>query len=139
MADIEVVEVEVQPAIAVVEVQVPGIQGPAGPDPWLGQVQTVTASTVTTEIDYSLGRHVVMALNADTALSVVEWDETGEVNRLTLEIHSSGTRAITWPGAVKWSGGTPPTLTGNGIDIIILTTTNAGAEIFGFAAGLDMS
>jgi len=34
----------------------------------------------------------------------------------------TGSRTVTWPGTVKWSGGTAPTLTtdGGGIDIASL-------------------
>lgn len=33
---------------------------------------------------------------------------------------------ITWPGTVKWPGGTVPTLTTTGVDVIVLTSFDAG-------------
>jgi len=41
--------------------------------------------------------------------------------------------------AVKWAGGTAPTLTSSGTDILCFTTFDGGTNYYGFAAGLDMS
>ena len=40
---------------------------------------------------------------------------------------------------VKWAGGTAPTLTSSGTDILCFTTFDGGTNYYGFAAGLDMS
>ena len=41
--------------------------------------------------------------------------------------------------AVKWAGGTAPTLTSSGTDILCFTTFDGCTNYYGFAAGLDMS
>ena len=40
---------------------------------------------------------------------------------------------------VKYAGGTAPTLTSSGIDILTFTTFDGGTTYFGFAAGLAMA
>ena len=41
--------------------------------------------------------------------------------------------------AVKWPGGTGPTLTASGTDILTFTTFDGGTQWYGFAAGIAMS
>jgi hypothetical protein len=41
--------------------------------------------------------------------------------------------------SAKYAGGTAPTLTTSGIDILTLTTFDGGTTYFGFAAGLAMA
>ena len=38
---------------------------------------------------------------------------------------------------VKWPGGTAPTLTASGVDILTFTTFDGGTNWYGFAAGID--
>jgi len=45
---------------------------------------------------------------------------------------------VNWPAAVDWAGGTAPSLTSSGVDILTFTTVDAGTTWYGFAAGLDM-
>ena len=67
---------------------------------------------------------------------------SGKVSAFTLTVtQDSSARAITWPGAVKWSGGTAPTLSsGSGdVDVFVFFTNDGGTKYFGFTAGQDMS
>ena len=59
---------------------------------------------------------------------------------LILTQDGSGSRAVTWPGAVDWAGGTAPTLTTTaaGKDIFTFLTVDAGTTWYGFTAGQDM-
>ena len=41
--------------------------------------------------------------------------------------------------AVKWAGGTAPTYTASGTDVLCFTTFDGGTNFYGFAAGLDFS
>jgi len=51
----------------------------------------------------------------------------------------TGNRIVTWPGSVKWAGGTAPTLSTapNSIDVLTLATIDGGATWIGFVSGLD--
>jgi hypothetical protein len=45
--------------------------------------------------------------------------------------------AITWPGSVDWAGGTAPTLTASGLDILVFTTIDGGTIWHGAVASTD--
>ena len=65
---------------------------------------------------------------------------------LTLFITNGGLATVTWlsgahgggGAAVDWAGGSAPTLTNSGLDILTFTTINGGTQWYGFAAGTDM-
>lgn len=63
----------------------------------------------------------------------------GKSFTLVLVQDGTGSRTVTWPGTVKWPGGTAPTLsTGAGkIDYLSFLCTD-GTNWAGFAAGLDV-
>ncbi len=54
---------------------------------------------------------------------------------------ATGSRIVTWPAAVKWAGGTAPTLTTTAAatDIMTLFTIDAGTTWFGSVIGLNLS
>lgn len=64
---------------------------------------------------------------------------SGTAGSFTLILTNGGSQTITWPASVKWEGGTAPTLTASGIDILTFITVDGGTTWYGFAAGLDMS
>jgi len=65
---------------------------------------------------------------------------------LTLVVTNGGLATVTWlsgahgsgGSAVDWAGGTAPTLTSSGVDVLVFTTINGGTQWMGFAAGLDV-
>jgi len=78
----------------------------------------------------------VLTMNASiTTLTLSGAPASGTVGTFTLFItqDATGSRTITWPAAVKWANGVAPTLTTTGtkIDIVTLTTYNAGSTWFG--------
>ena len=116
-----------------------GAQGPAGPDPWLEPIQYLTADGGTLLIDYSLGKHVVLTVQADTVLDVTGWPLAGRIARLTLETINDGAFQITgWPAGTKSQQGQIPILTTgpNGEDTIVLTSIDGGASIKLYLAGI---
>ena len=117
-----------------------GAQGPRGPDPWLDPVQDVTGSGAVL-IDYAAGKHVRLKVAGNiTSLSVVNWPPAGRIARLTLEILNDGNFNIgAWPVGTVWQDGSVPMITpGAGArDRFILSTTDAGATIFGDPVGFN--
>jgi len=43
-----------------------------------------------------------------------------------LELANGGAATVTWPAAVKWPGGTSPTLTAAGTDVFVFITDDGG-------------
>lgn len=92
------------------------------------QTPTVAATTV---VDYELGQFVVLDLQpaSITTLTLSNPPASGLYGELFFEIIQGSTaRTITWPGAVKWPGGTAPVLTttNDAVDEIHLRTRNGG-------------
>ncbi|MGI0075916.1 MAG: hypothetical protein ACREAU_00740, partial [Nitrosopumilaceae archaeon] len=67
---------------------------------------------------------------------------SGNAGNFTFIVTQDGTgsRTITWPGSVRWSGGTPPTLTTTAgkTDLFTFVTTTGGTIWYGFVAGLNL-
>jgi len=68
-------------------------------------------------------------------------------NSLTLIITNGGAGTVTFKAgahggggnSAKWAGGTAPTLTTSGVDVLTFTTFDGGTNFYGFAAGLAMA
>jgi hypothetical protein len=63
---------------------------------------------------------------------------TGDAGGFRLVLTNGGAFAITFPASVDWDGGTAPTLTAAGVDIIDFTTSDAGTIWYGTVVGSDM-
>lgn len=99
------------------------------------KVQSVTAAA-TTAVNRANGENVALTLGMSiTTLTVSGWPASGFTGKLRLVIVSSGAFTIAWPAGTKWAGGTAPTLTSSGTDIVILMTDNAGTTIYGSVVG----
>ena len=64
---------------------------------------------------------------------------TGKAGTITLLLTNGGSQTVTWDPQIDWAGGTAPTLTAAGIDILTFITQDAGTIWYGFAAGLAMA
>jgi hypothetical protein len=62
---------------------------------------------------------------------------TGKLSSFTLELTNGGSQTQTWPASVKWDGGTAPTLTAAGLDILCFYTRDGGTTWRGFLAAKD--
>ena len=93
----------------------------------------------TQDIDLTLGN--VVTATVDTSANTFTFSNppaSGTAGSFTLTLTNGGSQTVNWPGSVDWAGGTAPTLTASGVDIITFTTVDAGTIWYGFAAGLDM-
>jgi hypothetical protein len=64
---------------------------------------------------------------------------SGVAGSFTLILTNGGSETVNWPASVQWAGGTAPSLTASGVDILTFVTVDGGSTWYGFAAGLDMS
>lgn len=93
----------------------------------------------TQDIDLTLGN--VVTATVDTSANTFTFSNppaTGKGGSFTLILTNGGSQTVNWPAAVDWAGGTAPTLTSSGVDVLTFVTTDAGTTWLGFAAGLDM-
>jgi hypothetical protein len=54
-----------------------------------------------------------------------------------LELTNGGSATVNWPAAVRWPGGTAPTLTASGVDVLAFITDDGGTNWRGVASMLD--
>ena len=93
----------------------------------------------TQDIDLESGNVVTGTVDtSETTFTFSNPPTTGTAGSFTLILTNGGSQTVNWPGAVDWAGGTAPTLTTAGIDVITFTTIDAGTIWYGFAAGMDM-
>ena len=93
----------------------------------------------TDTIDISAGNVVTATVSTSTqTFTFTNPSANGKACSFTLILTNGGSQTVNWPGSVDWAGGTAPTLTSSGVDILTFTTVDAGTIWYGFAAGTDM-
>ena len=93
----------------------------------------------TQDIDVTAGN--VVTATVDTSTNTFTFSDpsaTGKACSFTLILTNGGSQTVNWPSSVDWAGGSAPSLTSSGVDILTFTTVDAGTIWYGFAAGTDM-
>ena len=106
-----------------------------------GEVTNAIGSTGggTQDIDLTLGNSV--SATVDTSANTFTFSNptaSDEQCGFVLYLTNGGSQTVNWPASVDFAGGTAPTLTAAGVDILCFTSIDAGTRWYGFAAGLDM-
>lgn len=86
-----------------------------------GNVTTVSAS----DVDCSAGNYFIKTASGGLTWTFSNAPATRSFSFL-LELTNGGTGTQTWPAAVKWPGGTAPTLTTSGVDVLGFITDDGG-------------
>ena len=89
-------------------------------------------------IDLTLGNNVVATV--DTSANTFVFSNptaTDELCGFTLFLTNGGSQTVAWPATVDWAGGTAPTLTSSGLDILVFATTDGGTIWHGMVASAD--
>jgi hypothetical protein len=93
----------------------------------------------TDAIDYTAGNVVSATVSTSTqTFTFTNPPANGIAGSFTLFLTNGGSQTVNWPGAVDWAGGSAPSLTSSGVDVLTFTTIDGGTIWYGFAAGLDM-
>ena len=94
----------------------------------------------TQSLNIALGN--VQTATVDTSTNTFTFDNpsiSGKSCSFTLILTNGASQTVVWPTSVDWAGGTAPTLTASGIDILTFMTIDGGTIWYGFLAGADMS
>lgn len=105
-----------------------------------GEVTNAIGSTGggTQDIDLTLGNNVVATV--DTSANTFTFSNptaSDELCGFTLFLTNGGSQTVNWPAAVDWAGGTAPTLTTSGLDILVFVTTDGGTIWHGMVSSAD--
>ena len=73
----------------------------------------------------------------DTSTTTFTFSNPKTYTGFILELTNGGSQTVNWPASVDWAGGTAPTLTTSGVDILSFTTFDGGTKWHGVPGSLD--
>jgi hypothetical protein len=91
----------------------------------------------TVTIDLASGHFVVATLTGAITSLTFSGHSSTNASGFVLELTNGGAYSITWPLSVKWPGGTAPTLTSSGVDVLAFVTDDDGTTWRGVVSMLD--
>jgi len=92
----------------------------------------------TQDIDLNAGNNVVATVDTNTnTFTFSNPTASDELCGFTLFLTNGGSQTVNWPGSVDWAGGTAPTLTSSGLDILVFITTDGGTIWHGMVGSAD--
>ena len=93
----------------------------------------------TQDIDLTVGN--VVSATVDTSANTYTFSNpsaTGRSCTFLFLVTNGGSQTVNWPASVDWVGGSAPSLTSSGLDILVFTTVDAGTIWLGLVGGLDV-
>ena len=92
----------------------------------------------TQDIDLTSGNHVIATVDTSTTtFTFSNPTASDEFCGFTLTLTNGGSQTVNWPASVDWEGGTAPTLTASGVDILVFVTSDGGTTWYGGVFALD--
>lgn len=88
-------------------------------------------------IDLSTANYFSKTISATTTFTVSNVPTTGTVASFILDLTNGGSQTINWWSGMKWAGGTAPTLTSSGRDVLGFFTHDGGTTWTGLLLGKD--
>ncbi len=96
------------------------------------------AATASNAVNLSNGNYFTHTLSGATTFTVSNVASSGSVSAFVLDLTNGGSATITWWSGMKWAGGTAPTLTSSGRDVLAFFTHDGGTTWNGFVLGKDV-
>jgi len=90
-------------------------------------------------IDLNTGSLFSKTIAAATTFTIANTPPSGVAASFLLQLTNGGAFTTTWWSGIKWPGGTPPTLSTSGVDVLGFYTANAGTTWYGFLMGKGMA
>lgn len=105
--------------------------------PYFKDVAEVVSALSGSEMDMTVANVFTKTVSGITSFSIINPPASGCCGIVTLIMTNGGSATLGWPIGIKWPGGTPPTFTASGVDIVILMTIDGGTTWRAQAAQLD--
>lgn len=90
-----------------------------------------------TTINLQGGNYVTATIAGATQFTFSNPLASPNASGFVLELTNGGSAAITWPTGTRWPGGTAPTLTAAGVDVLVFVTDDGGTNWRGLGSMLD--
>ena len=88
-------------------------------------MNVVTLATSSNTVNVALANYFI-STPAGTSTWIFTGVPTSRDSSFVLQMANGGNYTITWPASVKWPSNTAPTLSTNGVDLLIFSTANTG-------------
>jgi hypothetical protein len=92
----------------------------------------------TRTIDLTTGNFFSATLDQACTFTFSNPAASGDFCGFSLALTNGGAFVITYPASVDFVGGTAPTLTASGLDLLVFLTYDGGTTYLGLVAGLDI-
>lgn len=90
------------------------------------------------DINLLSGAYFTKTITGATTFTVSNTAASGAVSAFVLDLTNGAAGTITWFSGVRWAGGTAPTLTASGRDVLGFFTHDGGTTWSGFLMGKDV-
>ena len=88
-------------------------------------MNVVTLATSSNTVNVALANYFI-STPAGTSTWIFTGAPVSRDSSFVLQLANGGSYTITWPSSVRWPANTAPTLSTNGVDILIFSTVNTG-------------
>lgn len=116
----------------------PVLNTPVVSNPVITGTKETRVAIAASNIDLSLANYFTKTISGATTFTVSNIPTTDTAISFILDLTNGGSAAITWWAGVKWAGGTAPTLTASGRDVLGFFTYDGGATWTGLVLGKDV-
>ena len=106
--------------------------------PTITGLREVRAALPANNIDLASGNFFTKTVSGATTFTVSNVPAAGTTASFILDLTNGGSGTITWWSGVKWAGGTAPTLTASGRDVLGFYTHDGGTTWTGLVLGKDL-
>ena len=100
-------------------------------------VRETKVAMYTDNINLATGNLFTKTITVNTTLTISNVLPSGNANSFILELTNGGSKVITWWSGMKWAGGTIPTLTASGVDILGFYSHDGGTTWRGMVMAKD--
>ena len=88
-------------------------------------MNVVTLATTSNTVNVALANYFI-STPAGTSTWIFTGAPVSRDSSFVLQVANGGSYTITWPSSVRWPANTAPTLSTNGVDLLIFSTVNTG-------------
>lgn len=109
-----------------------------GTTPTITALREVKAAISASDIDLTIANYFSKTISGTTTFTVSNVPTTGTAASFILDLTNGGSATINWWSGMKWGGGTAPTLTASGRDVLGFFTYDGGTTWNGLVLVYDI-
>lgn len=101
------------------------------------ELSAIGSTGATFALNFENGNVFTATLDQNSTQSFSNPPASGDAGFCFLELTNGGAFTLTWSAAIDWEGGTAPTLTAAGVDLLGFYTRDGGTTYHGFVVSTD--